>query len=399
MRSDLMKKGIDRAPHRSLMKATGLTDKEISRPMIGIANSSNEIVPGHVHLKTLVESLKAGIRSAGGTPVEFNTIAVCDGIAMNHKGMHYSLSSRELIADSVEIMATAHPFDALVLMPSCDKVVPGMLMAALRLNIPALVISGGPMLTGLYENRPVDLINVFEGVGKIKAGLMDEKQFSCLEDSACPSCGSCAGMFTANSMNCLTEALGLALPGNGTIPAPLAARARLAKESGFAIMDLFEKQITPRMIATEDAFHNAIAVDMAVGASTNTVLHIPAIAHEAGINLDLEKFNELSEKVPHICSMSPAGPHRLSDLDEAGGIYAVMKQLTDLDVIKGDCLTANGKNIARNIEEANVMIPDVIRSVDNPYHSKGGLAILKGNLAPDGCVVKQVSGSGLHVKP
>ena len=389
MRSDLMKKGLDRTPHRSLMKALGLTNKELSRPIIGIANSSNEIVPGHIHLKTLADAVKAGVRNAGGTPVEFNTIAVCDGIAMNHLGMNYSLSSREIIADSVEIMATAHPFDGLILMPSCDKVVPGMLMAALRLNIPTIVCSGGPMLTGSFNCAPADLITVFEGVGKVKAGLMKEKELSELEDSACPSCGSCAGMFTANSMNCLTEALGLGLPGNGTIPAPLAARTRLAKATGEAILPLVEKQILPRAVATEKAFMNAIAVDMAVGASTNTVLHLPAIAHEAGINLNLDLFNEISEKVPHICSLSPAGPHRLADLNEAGGIYGVLKSLLPLGIINDECRTVSGYTVGEELQHAEIHRTDVIRPVENPYHSKGGLAILRGNLAPDGCVVKQ----------
>ncbi|KAF0123597.1 MAG: dihydroxy-acid dehydratase, partial [bacterium] len=301
MRSDLMKKGLEKAPHRSLFKAMGYTDEEITRPIIGVANSQSEIIPGHIHLRDIAESVKAGIRLAGGTPVEFSTIGVCDGIAMNHQGMKYSLASRELIADSIEIMACAHPFDALVMIPNCDKIVPGMLMAALRLNIPAIVISGGPMLTGKRRGQNIDLVTIFEGVGAVKSGKMSEDELKELEDIACPGCGSCAGMFTANSMNCLTEALGLGLPGNGTIPAVYAARRRLAKLAGKKIMELLEKNIRPRDIANISAFRNAIAVDMALGCSTNTVLHVPALAHEAKLNLELDVFNEMSDKTPHLC--------------------------------------------------------------------------------------------------
>jgi dihydroxy-acid dehydratase len=389
MRSDLMKKGLEKAPHRSLFKAMGYTDEEITHPIIGVANSQSEIIPGHIHLRDIAESVKAGIRSAGGTPVEFSTIGVCDGIAMNHQGMKYSLASRELIADSIEIMACAHPFDALVMIPNCDKIVPGMLMAALRLNIPAIVISGGPMLTGKKQGQYIDLITLFEGVGAVKSGKMSENELKELEDMACPGCGSCAGMFTANSMNCLTEALGLGLPGNGTIPAVYAARRRLAKLAGKKIMELLEKNITPRSVANISAFRNAIAVDMALGCSTNTVLHVPALAHEAKLNLELEIFNEMSKKTPHLCSLSPAGPHRLQDLNEAGGVPAVMTELAKLGLIDQDIITVTGKNLRENLKGVEVIDKNVIRSIDNPYHKEGGIAILRGNLAPDGAVVKQ----------
>jgi len=384
-----MKKGLEKAPHRSLFKAMGYTDEEITRPIIGVVNSQSEIIPGHIHLRDIAESVKAGIRSAGGTPVDFSTIGVCDGIAMNHQGMKYSLASRELIADSIEIMACAHPFDALVLIPNCDKIVPGMLMAALRLNIPAIVISGGPMLTGKRRGEDIDLITVFEGVGAVKSGKMTENELKELEDIACPGCGSCAGMFTANSMNCLTEALGLGLPGNGTIPAVYAARRRLAKLAGKKIMELLEKNIRPRNIANMSAFRNAIAVDMALGCSTNTVLHVPALAHEAKLNLELDVFNEISNKTPHLCSLSPAGPHRLQDLNEAGGVPAVMAELAKLGLIDQDAITVTGKNLRENLKGVEVTDKNVIRPVENPYHKEGGIAILKGNLAPDGAVVKQ----------
>ena len=389
MRSDLMTKGLERAPHRSLYKAMGYTDEELARPMIGVVNSANEIIPGHVHLNTITEDVKAGIRMAGGTPVTFPTIGVCDGIAMGHAGMKYSLASRELIADSIEIMATAHPFDGLVLVTNCDKIVPGMLMAALRLNIPAIVISGGPMMAGTHDGKSVDLINVFEGVGKVKSGAMTQKSLDALEDCACPGCGSCAGMFTANSMNCVTEALGLGLPGNGTIPAVNAARRRLAKKAGMQVMELVKKNIRPRDIATLKAFENAIAVDMALGCSTNTVLHIPAIAHEAGITLDLDLFNAISRKTANICYLSPAGPHYMQDLDGAGGIQAVMKEISALGVINDDCLTVTGKTVKKNLKGVSVKNREVIRSVKNPYNKEGGIAILRGNLAPEGGVVKQ----------
>ncbi|SLM30576.1 dihydroxyacid dehydratase [Desulfamplus magnetovallimortis] len=394
MRSDIAKKGIARAPHRSLMKAVGFTDEEIKRPLVGIANSANELIPGHMHLNQIVTAVKAGIRMAGGTPMEFSTIGVCDGIAMNHAGMHYSLASRELIADSIEVSAMAHPFDAIVMVPNCDKIVPGMLMAAARLNIPAICISGGPMLPGVHpsdRSRKIDLISVFEAVGAVKTGKMDEEQMSAIEDAACPTCGSCAGMFTANSMNCLTEAIGMGLPGNGTIPGPMSERIRLAKNAGMAIMELLDQNITPREIMTEKAFENSLAVDMALGCSTNTVLHLKAIAHEAGLNIPLEKINEMSAKIPHLCSLSPGGSDHILDLYHAGGIQAVLKTLMDEGMINGDCITATGKTVTQNLSDGNISVKDhnVIRPISNPYHKEGGLAVLFGNLAPEGCVVKQ----------
>ena len=388
MRSDLMKKGVERAPHRSLFKAMGYTDEEIARPLIGVVNSYNEIIPGHIHLRTVTEQVKAGIRMAGGTPVEFPAIGVCDGIAMGHVGMKYSLASRELIADSVEIMAVAHPFDGLVFIPNCDKIIPGMLMAALRLNIPAVVVSGGPMLAGKLRGKPVDLITVFEGVGAVKSGKMTAKQLKEIEDCACPGCGSCSGMYTANTMNCMTEALGLGLPGNGTVLAVDSARMRLAKEAGMKILELIRKNIRPRDIATLAAFRNAIAVDMALGGSTNTVLHLPAVAHEAGIRLDLELFNEIGFKTPNLCKLSPAGAHHIEDLDAAGGVQGVMKEISKLGVIDGKALTVSGP-VAKNLKDAKVWDYSVIRPVKNPYSPDGGLAIIKGNLAPDGGVVKR----------
>jgi dihydroxy-acid dehydratase len=384
-----MKKGVEKAPHRSLFKSMGFTDEEIARPMVGIANSANEIIPGHIHLDRIAEAVKAGVRMAGGTPIEFNTIGVCDGIAMNHEGMKYSLCSRELIADSVEIMARAHPFDGIVAIPNCDKVVPGMLMALLRLDIPALVVSGGPMLAGRLANKAIDLITVFEGVGAVKSEKMTEEQLTEIEDCACPGCGSCAGMFTANSMNCLTEALGLGLPGNGTIPAVAAARYRLAKKAGMQIMELIAGNLTPRQIATQEAFENAIAIDMALGCSTNTVLHVPAIAKEARIDLNLELFNQVSARIPHLCSLSPAGPHRLEDLDAAGGVHAVMARLAEADLINGSPLSVTGKTVGENLQGIQVRDPQVIRTLGDAYHDEGGIAILFGNLAPEGAVVKQ----------
>ena len=389
MRSDLMKKGLEKAPHRSLFKAMGLTDEEIRRPMVGIANSANELIPGHIHLDRIVEAVKAGVRIAGGTPLEFSTIGVCDGIAMNHEGMKYSLSSRELIADSVEIMAMAHPFDAMVMVPNCDKIVPGMLMAALRVNIPSIVISGGPMMTGKVADQEVDLISVFEGVGRVARGEWSNAQLNELEDCACPGCGSCAGMFTANSMNCMSEAVGLALPGNGTIPAVNAARIRLAKMAGMKVMELWKKNIKPRDIATLAAFKNAMAADMALGCSTNTVLHLPAIAHEAGIDLNLDLFNQVSDRTPHLCFLSPAGPHHLHDLDAAGGVPAVLAELSKLRVIDKKVMTATGKTLGANLKGVKVKDYKVIRPLTNPYHKEGGLAVLRGNLAPGGAVVKQ----------
>jgi dihydroxy-acid dehydratase len=389
MRSDLMKKGLERTPHRALFKAMGYTDEELARPLIGVVNSYNEIIPGHVHLRTITEDVKAGVRLAGGTPVEFPAIGVCDGIAMGHTGMKYSLASRELIADSVEVMAMAHPFDGLVLVPNCDKIIPGMLMAALRLNIPALLVSGGPMLAGRLGEKPVDLISVFEGVGAVKAGRMTQKTLKALEDCACPGCGSCSGMYTANSMNCVTEALGLGLPGNGTIPAIDAARRRLAKQAGMKVMELVRKEIRPRDVATPAAFRNAIAVDMALGCSTNTVLHIPAVAHEAGIRLDLDLFNEISARTPNLCKLSPAGPHHIEDLHAAGGIQAVLLAIRDLGTVEAGALTVTGKTVGDNLKAARILDRNVIRPLDNPYYPEGGLAILRGNLAPDGAVVKQ----------
>ena len=389
MRSDLIKKGIERAPHRSLMKAMGYTDEEISRPLIGIAHAHNEIIPGHIHLDRIVEAVKAGVRMAGGTPIAFGTIGVCDGIAMNHTGMKYSLASREIIADSVEIMAQAHPFDGLVMIPNCDKVTPGMLMAMLRVNIPAVMVSGGPMLTGRFKGKDVHLVSVFEGVGRVKANTMSEEELCELENSACPGCGSCAGMFTANSMNCLTEAIGLGLPGNGTIPAVAAARIRLAKQAGMAVINLLQKNIRPRDIATGAAFENALAVDMALGCSTNTVLHVPAIAKEAGVDLTLDIFNNVSEKAPHLCSLIPGGPHSLQQLDEAGGVQAVITELLKKRVINTDVMTVTGKSLGENLTKAKVRDHTIIRPINNPYHAKGGIAVLYGNLAPDGAVVKQ----------
>ena len=389
MRSDIMKKGLERAPHRSLFKAMGYTDEELERPVIGVVNAANEIIPGHIHLDRIVEDVKAGIRMAGGTPVEFPAIGICDGIAMGHLGMKYSLASRELIADSTEAMVMAHPFDGLVLVPNCDKIIPGMLMAALRLNIPSIFISGGPMMAGRLDGKSVDLISVFEGVGAVKAGKMSEEELNALEDCACPGCGSCSGMFTANSMNCVTEALGLGLPGNGTIPAVLAARRRLAKEAGMKIMELVARDIRPRDIATLSAFKNALAVDMALGCSTNTVLHIPAIAHEAGITLDLDLFNSVSAQTPNLCHLSPAGPHHIEELDAAGGIQAVMKVISERGVIDEAALTVTGKTVGENLAKARVLNEEVIRPLNRAYRPEGGIAVLFGSLAPSGAVVKR----------
>ncbi len=391
MRSDKMKRGLEKAPHRSLFKAMGYTDSEIARPMVGVVNSQNEIIPGHIHLDTIADAVKAGVRLAGGTPIEFSTIGVCDGIAMNHEGMKYSLASRELIADSIEIMAMAQPFDGLVMVTNCDKIVPGMLMAALRLNIPTVVVSGGPMMAGVYNERDVDLINVFEGVGSVKTGSMTEDELVGLENSACPGCGSCAGMFTANSMNCLTEAIGMGLPGNGTIPAIDAARVRLAKEAGRAVMKLIEKKLLPRDIVTETSLMNAIAVDMALGCSTNTVLHLPAVSNEAGIELNLDLFDEISRKTPHLVHLSPGGPHHLQDLYRAGGIQAVLSVLDKAKMIDTDVVTVNGFPMSRNLNGVEVADKSVIRDTKKPYNKEGGVAILRGNLAQDGAVVKQIA--------
>jgi len=384
-----MKKGLERAPHRSLFKALGYTDEEMTRPIIGIANSFNEVIPGHNHLKTIAEAVKAGVRMAGGTPMEFNTIGVCDGIAMGHKGMKYSLISRELIADSVEIMGTAYPFDGLVAISSCDKIVPGMMMAMLRLNIPSIIIGGGPMLAGCVDKKAVDLITVFEGVGARNSGKIDDKALKILEDNACPGSGSCSGMFTANSMNCLSEALGLSLPGNGTVPAVSSKRIRLAKSTGMKVMELVAKNIKPRDIAGQKAFRNAITVEMALGSSTNTVLHLPAIANEAGIKLDLNLFNEISAVTPNLCRISPAGSKHMEDLDMAGGIPAVMGELSRKNLLDLNLRTVTGQTVKENIHLARNKDPEVIRPVDDPYSADGGLSILFGTLAPDGAVVKK----------
>ncbi|MEW6458426.1 MAG: dihydroxy-acid dehydratase [Bacillota bacterium] len=388
MRSDRVKQGLEKAPHRSLLRALGFTDEEMSRPLIGVVNSENEIVPGHMHLGELAQAVKDGIRMNGGMPVAFGGIAVCDGIAMNHEGMKYSLASRELIADSIEVMARAHAFDGLVFVTACDKIVPGMLMAAARLDLPCLVVSGGPMLAGNFRGRAVSLTNVFEGVGAVKAGRMSEADLTELEEVACPGCGSCAGMFTANSMNCLTEALGLSLPGNGTIPAVSAARRRLAKEAGMQVVELVRQDLRPSKILTPDAFDNALTVDMALGCSTNTVLHLFAVAHEAGVAVSLDKINEISARTPNLCRLSPAGPFHLEDLDEAGGIPAVMAELDGQGLINREALTVTGRTVGENITGRTNRRTDVIRPAADPYAPSGGLAVLRGNLAPDGAVVK-----------
>ena len=388
MRSDRVKKGLERAPHRSLFKALGFTDEELKKPLIGIANSFNEIVPGHIHLRQIVSAVKAGVREEGGVPVEFGVIGVCDGIAMNHEGMKYSLPSREIISDSIEIMSMAHAFDGLVLVTSCDKVTPGMLMAMFRINIPSIIIAGGPMLLGSYKGKRANLISVFEGIGKVKAKEMTEEELMELEACACPTCGSCAGMFTANSMNCLSEAIGLALPGNGTIPAVFADRIRLAKETGKKIMELVKKNLTPKKLITKESFENAIAVDMALGCSTNTVLHLLAIAKEAGIDISLKTFDEISKKTPVLAKLIPAGEHGVVDLHFAGGIPAVMKELSKLGIIHLDVKTVTGKTLRENLKEVKVLNYEVIRPVENPYHKEGGIAILYGSLAPEGAVVK-----------
>ncbi len=389
VKSDTIKLGLEKAPHRSLFRAIGLSDEEIKRPLIGIVNSHNDIVPGHINLDKIGEAVKAGVRVAGGTPLEFQTIAVCDGIAMNHLGMKYSLGSRELIADSVEIMATAHAFDGLVFIPNCDKVVPGMLMAAARLNIPAIFVSGGPMLAGRSGDKGLTLTQVFEGVGAAAAGKMTPEELARLEESACPTCGSCAGMFTANSMNCLTEALGMGLPGNGSIPAVYSERIRLAKTAGMKIMTLVEKDIKPGDILTEAAFSNAMRLDMAIGCSTNSVLHLMAIAHEAGVFIDLNLFNEISASTPNLCRLSPAGHHHMEDLYQAGGIQAMFSELDKKGLIDKEALTVTGTVVGDNIKDAAVRNYDVIRPIDQPYSPSGGLAMLFGNLAPEGAVVKK----------
>ncbi|MGD9568566.1 MAG: dihydroxy-acid dehydratase [Sedimentibacter sp.] len=389
MRSDQMKTGVERIAHRSLFNALGLTDKEIRQPMVGIVNAQNDIIPGHLHLDDIVEAVKAGVMMAGGTPFVFPAIGVCDGIAMGHEGMKYSLISREHIADSVEIMAMAHPFDALVFVPNCDKIVPGMIMAALRLNIPSIFVSGGPMMPGYYNGKKLTVSNAFEAVGAAGVKKMNDEQMKEIELYSCPGCGSCAGMFTANSMNCMTEVIGLGLPGNGTVPAVHAARIRLAKEAGMKVMELLEKDIRPRDIVTTDSLHNALTADMALGCSTNTVLHLPAIAHEAGFKIDFKEINTISKKTPHLVKLSPAGEDCLVDLWQAGGVPAVLKELDDYGLINTDCMTVTAKTVGENIKNAFVKDTSVIRSLENAYSKDGGLAILWGNIAPDGAVVKK----------
>ena len=389
MNSNKIKQGVERAPHRSLLKAMGMTDEEITRPLVGVVNSFNEVIPGHIHLRTIVDAVKAGIRMAGGTPVEFPAIGVCDGIAMGHAGMHYSLASRELVADSTESVALAHCLDAMVMVPNCDKIVPGMLMAAARVNIPTVVVSGGAMMAGNRDGKVLDLNSVFEAVGSVKAGKMSESELACIENGACPSCGSCSGMFTANSMNCLTEVLGIGLPGNGTILAVMAERVRLAKTAGMKVMEMLEKNLRPRDIMTRAAFENALAVDMALGCSTNSMLHLPAIAHEAGVSFDLEWANEISAKTPNLCKLAPAGPHHVEDLDAAGGVQAVMKELARKGLLHLDLPTVSGRTVGENIQMAVNRNPEVIRPIETPYSKTGGIAVLKGNLAPDACVVKR----------
>jgi dihydroxy-acid dehydratase len=389
MLSDAVKKGVERAPHRSLLRALGCTEWEIDQPFVGVVNSYSEIIPGHIHLRQIADAAKAGVRAGGGTPFEVGTIGVCDGIAMNHAGMKYSLASRELIADSVETVVQGHAFDALVLVPNCDKIIPGMLMAAARLNIPTIVVSGGPMLVGHWRGQVADLNSVFMGVGSVVAGTMTEGELAELENAACPGCGSCSGMFTANTMNCLAEVLGMGLPGNGTIPAVEARRIQLAKDAGRQVMTLLSRDIRPRDVLTVEAFSNAFVVDMALGGSTNTVLHLLAIAHEVGIDLSLSELNEISSKTPHLCRMSPvAGGHHIQDLDRAGGIPAVMRELAEAGLLSQDAITVTGQSVGQNVAQARPVDGDVIRSVQDPYSPTGGLAILHGNLAPDGAVVK-----------
>ena len=389
MRSDNAKTGMQQAPHRSLFNALGITKEELERPLVGIVCSYNEIVPGHMNLDKIAEAAKLGVAMAGGTPIMFPAIAVCDGIAMGHTGMKYSLVTRDLIADSTECMALAHQFDALVMIPNCDKNVPGLLMAAARLNIPTVFVSGGPMLAGHVKGKKRSLSSMFEAVGSYEAGLMTEEEVTDFEQNVCPTCGSCSGMYTANSMNCLTESLGMGLPGNGTIPAVYSARIQLAKHAGMAVMDLYRKNIRPLDIMTRDAFMNALTMDMALGCSTNSMLHLPAIAHEAGIEINLDIANAMSDKTPNLCHLAPAGPTYMEDLNEAGGISAVMKELDKLGLLHTDCLTVTGKTIAENIKGAWNRNPEVIRPVDNPYSKTGGIAVLKGNLAPDSAVVKR----------
>jgi len=387
LRSDILRNDPERAPHRSLLRALGFSDREMAQPMIGIVNSFSEIIPGHAHLRQIADAVKAGVRAAGGTPVEFNTIGICDGIAMGHEGMYYSLPSRELIADSIELVAQGHPFDALVFIPNCDKIVPGMLMAALRLNLPSVVVSGGPMLAGRLHGRPVDLQTIFQAVGEVMRGAMSEGELAELERVACPGCGSCAGMFTANTMDCLTEVLGIGLPGNGTIPAVYGERQALAKAAGEAVMDLLRRDLRPRDIITARSIRNAFVVDMALGGSTNTVLHLLAVANEAGVQVPLASLNELSAETPHLCKLSPASQQHIEDLYHAGGVQAVMTRVADRLAL--DAMTATGHTVGENIAKARVLDENVIRPLDNPYSASGGLAILFGSLAPEGAVIKR----------
>ena len=389
MKSDAVKKGAAQAPHRSLFNALGYTKEEMDRPLVGIVSSYNEIVPGHMNIDKIVNAVKMGVAMAGGTPVVFPAIAVCDGIAMGHTGMKYSLVTRDLIADSTECMALAHQFDALVMVPNCDKNVPGLLMAAARVNVPTVFVSGGPMLAGHVHGKKTSLSSMFEAVGAHAAGTIDDNELAYFEENVCPTCGSCSGMYTANSMNCLTEALGMGLRGNGTIPAVYSERIRLAKHAGMKVMELYEKNIRPRDIMTEKAFMNALTVDMALGCSTNSMLHLPAIAHEAGVELNVDIANGISAKTPNLCHLAPAGPTYMEDLNEAGGVYAVMNELTKKDLLNLDCITATGKTVGENIKGCINKNPEVIRPVENPYSETGGIAVLKGNLAPDSGIVKR----------
>ena len=389
MKSDAVTKGMQQAPHRSLFNALGMTEEELNRPLVGIVSSYNEIVPGHMNLDKIVEAVKLGVAMAGGTPIVFPAIAVCDGIAMGHIGMKYSLVTRDLIADSTECMAQAHAFDALVMVPNCDKNVPGLLMAAARINVPTVFVSGGPMLAGRVKGEKRSLSSMFEAVGSYAAGTMSEEDVKEFENKVCPTCGSCSGMYTANSMNCLTEALGMGLGGNGTIPAVYSQRIKLAKKAGMQVMELLRNNIRPRDIMTEKAFMNALTVDMALGCSTNSMLHLPAIAHEAGVELNVDIANDISAKTPNLCHLAPAGPTYMEDLNEAGGVYAVMKELTKKDLLYTDLITVTGKTVGENIQDSFNTNPAVIRPVENPYSQTGGIAVLKGNLAPDSGVVKR----------
>ncbi len=389
MKSDSVKKGMQQAPHRSLFNALGMTEEEMERPLVGIVSSYNEIVPGHMNLDKIVDAVKIGVAMAGGTPVMVPAIAVCDGIAMGHIGMKYSLVTRDLVADSTECLAKAHAFDALVMVPNCDKNVPGLLMAAARINVPTVFVSGGPMLAGRVQGHKTSLSSMFEAVGSYTAGTMSEEEVKEYENKACPTCGSCSGMYTANSMNCLTEVLGMGLKGNGTIPAVYSERLKLAKHAGMAVMDMYRKNICPKDIMTEKAFQNALTMDMALGCSTNSMLHLPAIAYEAGVDLNVDIANEISAKTPNLCHLAPAGPTYIEDLNEAGGIYAVMKEISKLGLLNLDCMTVTGKTVGENIADCVNKDPEVIRPVENPYSATGGIAVLKGNLAPDSAVVKR----------